>query len=431
MSSNEAKSGDILIIDDTPDNLRFLSDLLTKSGYTVRKVINGELGIESALIEPPDLILLDIKMPGMNGYEVCDRLKARERTCHIPVIFLSASDEEAEKVMAFHAGGVDYILKPFQVVEVLARIETHLRISRLQQQLQLKNTQLEQEMAQRNSAESALKILNQGLEVRIQQRTANLEAENKQLLSLQIELQKALTQEQRRSELKSQWIHTIAQKFRTPIAVATSAIELLKQEKYSRSREPERNNYIGMIEESTKLMNQALQDVLLLIDADSQELSFNPTAIDLTQFCQSFTEQWQLPDRPEYRLLFVTFGKSPDYVLLDKSLLQQICFHLLSNAVRYSPDGGSILFELVYEPTQVLIRVRDEGIGIPTEDQERIFDRFYRAQNANIVAEISPGLGLAVAKQAAECHGGTITVSSEVCQGSTFTVMLPIKATST
>lgn len=414
----------ILIIDDTPDNLRFLSELLTKAGYAVRKVINGELGVESALLEPPDLILLDIKMPLMNGYEVCARLKSNERTAQIPVIFLSGLDEEVEKVMAFHAGGVDYILKPFDVVEVLARIETHLRISRLQQQLQQKNAQLEQEIEHRSSAETALKILNQGLEARIQERTTDLRARNEQLIDLQTELQNALSQEKRRSELKSRWIKTIVEQYRTPIAVTQSAIELLKQEKTKQISEVDR--YIQMIDDSAQVMNQSLQDILLLTDGESQPIAFDPKPLNLTQFCQSLTEQWQLPRSPEYKLLFINFGKMPETIVCDQTLLQQICSHLLANAVRYSPNGGSILFELAYDPTQAVIRIRDEGIGIPPEEQERIFDRFYRAKNADLVAGTSAGLGLAVVKQAVERHGGTISVSSELNQGSTFTVTLPI-----
>ncbi|MBD2092580.1 hybrid sensor histidine kinase/response regulator [Microcoleus sp. FACHB-1515] len=426
MTSNDSNSnGTILIIDDTPDNLRFLSELLTKAGYEVRKVINGELGIESALVEPPDLILLDIRMPGIDGYEVCDRLKHSDRTSSIPVIFLSASSEEFEKVMAFQAGGVDYIIKPFQVVEVLARIETHLRISRLQQQLQRQNSALENEIEQRNSAEAALKILNQGLEARIQERTLALQTENNQLLELQSELQKAIAQEQRRNKLQFRWIRNIAQKFRTPVAVATSAVELLKQENNHRSAESDR--YLQIIENSTRTISRSLQDILLLAN-ESQEPSFNPTSINLTQACQSFIDQWQLPSSPEYRLLFVSFGKSPDSVFIDEALLQQICTHLLVNAVCYSPNGGTILFELIYEPTKAIIRVRDEGIGIPLEDQPRIFDRFYRAKNADAIAQDSTGLGLAVVKRAVEQHGGTIAVSSEINRGSIFEVSFPIEA---
>jgi two-component system, sensor histidine kinase and response regulator len=423
LDETQSAPGNILIIDDIPDNLRFLSDLLTKGGYTVRKVINGELGIESALLEPPDLILLDIKMPGMNGYQVCDRLKNSDRTRDIPVIFLSALDEEAEKVMAFQAGGVDYIIKPFQVVEVLARIETHLRISRLQQQLQQKNNQLKQEIEHRNSAEAALKLLNQGVEARIQERTAALQVERNQLLHLQTELQQALIQEKRRSASKSQWIETIVRSFGTPVAIILSAVELLKQQHRGSDASA---HPIQSIVENVQAMHHSLQDLAILIDAETQPLPLNRIPLDLTQFCQSLIDQWPLPSTPPYKLLFVHFGKSPGPVLIDKKLLAQICTHLLDNAVRYSPNGGSILFELVYEPTQVILRVRDEGIGIPREEQERIFDRFYRAQNADAVARTANGLGLAVVRQAVERQGGTITVRSELDRGSTFRVALPL-----
>ncbi|MBF2047029.1 MAG: hybrid sensor histidine kinase/response regulator [Elainella sp. C42_A2020_010] len=416
-------AGTILIIDDIPNNLRLLSDLLTKAGYTVRKVTNGEIGIESALLEPPDLILLDIKMPGIDGYEVCDRLKDSERTRQIPVIFLSALDDEAEKVMAFHAGGVDYIPKPFQVVEVLARIETHLKLSRLQQQLQQQNAQLQLEIEQRNSAETALAILNQGLEARIQQRTAELQAENKQLLRLQTELQTALAQEQLRSELKSRWITALTEKFRTPLTVIPSVIELLKQvpdcsDDWSR--------HLHSLTDHTQAMKQTLQDMLLLLDADAGQLAFTPLALDLTQFCQQLAEQWLLPSQPEYKLVFVQFGQPPETILIDPTLLRPICSHLLANAVRYSPTGGTILFELVYEANQVLIRIQDEGIGIPPDEQEKVFQRFYRARNSGMVAETAVGLGLAVVKQAVEQHGGRISVRSGIDRGSTFTVALPL-----
>jgi PleD family two-component response regulator len=128
--------GDILIVDDMPVNLRLLSNMLTEQGYKVRSVINGQMALTATQAAPPDLILLDINMPGMNGYEVCERLKTDEQTRDIPVIFISALDEIHDKVMAFTVGGLDYITKPFQFEEVLARVETHLSLRRLQKQLQ-------------------------------------------------------------------------------------------------------------------------------------------------------------------------------------------------------------------------------------------------------------------------------------------------------
>ncbi|MEH2070379.1 MAG: ATP-binding protein [Nostoc sp.] len=144
---------DILVIDDTPENLNLLSAMLTEQGYKVRSVTKGSTGLRGANAVPPDLILLDVNMPEMNGYEVCQNLKANDRTREIPVIFISALGDVLDKIKAFAVGGVDYITKPFQLEEVLARIENHLTIRQLQQQLQAQNQQLQQEIHDRTKAE--------------------------------------------------------------------------------------------------------------------------------------------------------------------------------------------------------------------------------------------------------------------------------------
>ncbi len=144
----------ILIIDDTRDNLRLLTQILTQRGYKVLATSDGEQALEAAATIAPDLILLDIMMPGMDGYTVCERLKARPETAHIPVIFISALNEPLDKVKAFTAGGVDYLTKPFQVEEILARVNVHLTLSHLQRQLEDANAKLaaqNQELQQRNA----------------------------------------------------------------------------------------------------------------------------------------------------------------------------------------------------------------------------------------------------------------------------------------
>ena len=151
----EAVLENILIVDDTPANLRLLSQMLAERGYGVRAVTSGTRALASASAAPPDLVLLDIKMPGMNGYEVCEQLKADPLTQNIPVIFISALDEIQDKVQAFAVGGVDYITKPFQFKEVLARTETHLSLRRLQKQLRDANRKMEQELALAGKVQSS------------------------------------------------------------------------------------------------------------------------------------------------------------------------------------------------------------------------------------------------------------------------------------
>ena len=143
----EESKGDVLIVDDTPANLRLLSQMLTEQGYYVRPVPDGSLALAAVQAEPPDLILLDIRMPEMSGYDVCEHLKADAPTCDIPIIFISALDAIQDKVRAFTVGGVDYVTKPFQVEEVLARVETHLALRKLQKQLQDANRKMTKELA--------------------------------------------------------------------------------------------------------------------------------------------------------------------------------------------------------------------------------------------------------------------------------------------
>lgn len=150
--------GNLLVVDDTPDNLRILSQMLTEQGYIVRKALNGTRALASVKSELPDLILLDINMPDLNGYEVCKRLKSSEVTEKVPVIFISALDEMMDKIKAFKVGGVDYITKPFQIEEVLIRVEHQLKLYRLQNQLNQYNRKLRQEVEQRKKVEKELRL---------------------------------------------------------------------------------------------------------------------------------------------------------------------------------------------------------------------------------------------------------------------------------
>ncbi len=161
MNNNQAQlpKANILVVDDTPDNLRLLSTMLTQMGHEVRRVINGQTALKTAQVAPPDLILLDIMMPDMNGYEVCQHLKASRATCDIPVIFISALDEVLDKVKAFAVGGVDYITKPFSEEEVFARVENNLTIRRLQKQLTEQNARLQQEIRDRQRSEAKFRNL--------------------------------------------------------------------------------------------------------------------------------------------------------------------------------------------------------------------------------------------------------------------------------
>ncbi len=181
----------ILVVDDTKANLLLLTKLLSMEGYNVRPFSEGARALDSAKTTPPDLILLDIRMPNMDGYEVCKQLKANEHTCDIPVIFISALDELLDKVKAFSVGGVDFVTKPFQAEEIFARIKTHVDLQKLQKKLQEKNNQLHQEIIERKRAEESLKQLNEELEQRVEDRTYDLQLAAQQIQEANTKLAQA------------------------------------------------------------------------------------------------------------------------------------------------------------------------------------------------------------------------------------------------
>ncbi|MGI0485396.1 GAF domain-containing protein [Pantanalinema rosaneae CENA516] len=195
----EAAKGNILLVDDIPENLHLLTRSLTQQGYQVRGVVSGTMALRAVQIWAPDLILLDIKMPDMSGYEVCQQIKASERSRDIPIIFVSALDEVLDKVQAFAVGGVDYVTKPFQIEEVLARIKTHLALRTAQAQISQLNTHLEQ---------------------RVQQRTAELEAANQELKREITDRQRAEAQLQQQAE-QERLVSAIAQRIRQSLDLDT------------------------------------------------------------------------------------------------------------------------------------------------------------------------------------------------------------------
>ncbi|MFK8186232.1 MAG: response regulator [Phormidesmis sp.] len=205
---SEQTSSTILIVDDVPENLRLLSAALTQAGYEVRGAISGSVALMSASIEPPDLIMLDVTMPKMDGFEVCRRLKSKVATAEIPVVFISALGEVFDKVKAFEVGGVDYITKPFQTGEVLARVKSQLELGCLKQQLQRQNQHLQNSLEQQQWAEAQVRQLNSELEDRVEERT-------KQLLHL-AETQMQLVQTEKMASL-GKMVAGIAHEINNPI----------------------------------------------------------------------------------------------------------------------------------------------------------------------------------------------------------------------
>jgi two-component system sensor histidine kinase/response regulator len=425
MSSPETPhKGDILVVDDRPDNLRLLSAMLSEQGYKVRKVIKGEMTFDVAQVNPPDLILLDIFMPVMSGFEVCQQLKADERTSSIPVIFLSASDEPLDKVKAFAVGGQDYITKPFEISEVLARIEHQLRILQLQQQMKDQNQRLRAEIAERLKAEAALRQVNDELDERVQERTAALTHTNQQLKWMGQKLEQALAQEQDLNRLRSRIITTISHEYRTPMAIISSSTGIL-EDYFDQLTPTLRHKHLGRIQGAIQRMLALIDDVILLnrLEFDPVEVKLAPVPL-ASMMEAAVAEVHTTVAQP--RQIAVTLQGDYLQPITDASLLQTVVINLISNACKFSPPDTPIEVSVNGQPQQFQITVKDHGMGIPTEEIESIFEPFFRASNTLNVQGV--GMGMAIVQKCLDLLNATATVHSQIDVGTTFTLTFPNNA---
>ena len=361
------------------------------AGFEISVALDGESAIEQIDYSPPDLILLDVMMPKIDGYQTCQLIKNNPDSDEIPIIFLTALLGTEDKVKGFALGAVDYITKPFHQEEILARVRVQLKLRQL---------------------------------------TKTLESQN-------IMLKNALEQEKKLNELKSRFVTMASHEFRTPLASILSSSELLEHYSHKWSEE-KKLNHLHRIQTSVKHMTGLLNDVLLLGKADAGKLELNPSQINLVQFCQELVEEIQLTIQTHQIIFQIeSFSEADDScsqrlgttnnecstVYMDKKMLRHILHNLLSNATKYSPDRDKVNFELICQSRQAIFRIQDFGIGIPEAEQDRLFDSFHRANNVGSIP--GTGLGLPIVKRAVDLHGGTVVINSEIGLGTTVVVTLP------
>jgi signal transduction histidine kinase len=395
--SPQARNASVLIVDDTIYNIQLLSLMLIRQGYKVYQATSGLEALDKVNEQLPDIILLDIRMPDINGYEVCTRLKSNPITKDIPIIFISSIEEPSEKVEAFSVGGVDYISKPFQLIEVLARIETHLRLCSLQKKLQEQNEQLQ--------------------------------------LSAEV-LSRSLKHERELSQMKTDFISVVSHEFRTPLTTIQSASELLEYYEWTKEEKVEQ---LHQIQSEVKHMTALMEDVLFLSRSNTNKAKLSLTKFDLLSFISQLLRQMQRTFAQEYTLNSSIYISSSNtsienlhfqndlptlIVKMDEKLLRQILTNLLTNAIKYSPQNKIVDFQLTVEQDQVIFVISDHGIGIPDEDLEHLFGAFHRGKNVGILP--GTGLGLSIVKNCIDIHDGSISVESQLDIGTKFTVVLPI-----
>lgn len=242
------------------------------------------------------------------------------------------------------------------------------------------------------------------------------------------EMRQALAKEKELNELKSHFVSMVSHEFGNPLNTVIMSAELL--EHYSeKATTQEKIEYLHHIRAAAKQMSQLLKDVLLIGRAEAGKIDFTPTPIDLIKFCGDVVEQIKLSAGGKRTINFVydvaiASELEAQLPLMDEKLLRHIITNLLSNAIKYSPQGGSVYFNLNCLNEEAIFQIKDEGIGIPSDDLKKLFETFHRATNVGKIP--GTGLGLAIVKQSVEVHGGRIAVESEVGVGTTFTVTIPL-----
>ncbi|MDO8803943.1 MAG: hybrid sensor histidine kinase/response regulator [Elusimicrobiota bacterium] len=361
----------VLMVDDTPANLELLSGMLKGRGYKVRAAVSGELALRAIRNDPPDLILLDITMPDMNGYEVCAKLKADEKLKEIPVIFLSALTETMDKVKAFGAGGVDYITKPFQFEEVEARVETHLELRRQKRLLQENHDKLR-------------------------------------------ELEKT----------RDSLVHMIIHDLRSPLTVIAGYHQLIIEDAKNKLS-ADSINHVAEAMNATKQLVQMVSDVLDTSKMEEGQMKLKLTECDLSRILEEDISG--MKSLFKGREIQFTPPESPATVLADREIVSRVIQNLLGNAIKFTPNGGGII-RLGIEAAADLVRVsvKDSGPGIALKYRKKIFEKFAQVELSAVHQRYSTGLGLTFCKLAVEAHGGRIGVDSEEGKGSCFWFELPV-----
>ncbi len=399
MKSNNVKSS-MLLVDDDPINLNVLVDTLNNENLDVSIATSGEDALDLVETVHPDIILLDVIMPGIDGFEICRRLKEKETTHDIPVIFMTALVDTVDKIRGFDAGGVDYITKPFQHVEVLARVKAQLTIVHQQRQLRELNVSL--------AAERAL------LAERVQERTTELSKANAELVHA--------------VRLKDDFLASMSHEFRTPLNVILGMAQILQEKLYGPLTEQQFSS-LRQIEESGRRLLALITDLMDSSQIRTGELELHITPVSVELICQAGLRFLHQAARKKQLKVSFVYDSAITSIHADEHRMKHVLVELLNNAVTFTHEGGTVGLNVEgnTEKRVVSFSVWDTGIGVAKEDLERLFQPFVHLDSSLSRGYEGAGIGLSLAHHIVEKHGGSIAVESEVGKGSRFTVSLPWK----
>ncbi len=366
----------VLIVDDNKVNIAIIQRMLKRKGYRVATAYTGKEALAQVAEEKPDVILLDVMMPVMDGFETCRVLKSQEDTSDIPIIFLSALDDTESKVKGFDVGGVDYITKPFHEPEVMARVNVQVRM-RLLEQEQLRNI-------------DALKELN---------------------------------------EEKDKMMQIVSHDLRSPLGGIKGLAEILRDGEEAQDAQTVRE-FSTMMCTSVESLIGLVNDLLDLAKIESGAMSLNLSEFELRELALSCVESLQMIALSKGVNIVMEFGDADIVIRGDRPKLMQVLNNLLSNAVKFTPQGQSVYFTIKERGDEIEVVLRDTGIGIPSELLPHLFEKFGRHQRPGTNGEKGTGLGMPIVKRFVKLHGGSIDVHSVEQEGSTFTISVPRTARS-
>ncbi len=380
-TNNSTNQQTVLVVDDTPENIAVLSSVL-RGRYKTRVAVSGARALEIASSPEtrPDLILLDIRMPDMDGYEVCRRLKESEDLRDIPVIFLSALNETVDKVKAFSVGGIDYVTKPFHAEEVQARVETHLKVRRLQVELEAQNNTLQEY--------------------------------NEELSQLHA--------------LKDEFLQIASHDLKNPLTcILGFAFIIDSLTKPGTVMTEDTHALAGKIGDQCKVMQKIIEDFLDFQAMDAGQIKLIREQIDLNALTRSVLERNADYAAKKTIIPHLEQESSLPLVSADKSRLDQVLDNLVSNAIKFSPPGEHVTVCTRKSEGGVLVEVRDSGPGLTDEDMKKLFVKYAKLSNLPTGGEKSSGLGLAICKKIIEMHGGKVGARNNTENGAAFWFELP------
>lgn len=375
MTDPEDRVVTVMVIDDTPSHLALLEKSLGGHGCQVVSFRDGEMAVKAALAEPPDLVLLDIVMPGMDGFEVCGRFKANPTLESIPIIFVTALDQAMDKLNAFSRGGVDYITKPFLVDELRARVRAHLKIK-----------------VQRD---------------RIEARHRQLRADYQSLQNL----------ESQRDDLVQMLVHDL----RAPLGAIGLGAELLMKE----VRNGTQAGWVSIVERIFGISRDLQSRITEVLDVSRMEagaMPVSPSRCDVGVVISSAVAG--LGELVDAKLFRLAPPREPVYAFCDQRITERVFQNLIGNAIKFTGSVGTVEVSWAEEEDAVRVRVVDTGPGIPVEEQEEIFEKFGCGRGQQEAIR-STGLGLTFCKLAVEAQAGQIGLESSPGQGSVFWLTLP------